>query len=309
MRSNIRLFLAIALSAAICLFMIPSGTNAETGLAEEDIIEATFTNSLDWSTYYLFISPSDSEYYGADVLESTGAYILDPYSSILLYMTPGEYDVLILDEDYDMWYGTFTIADGDDVVLSEATLTYEEYGVYDALINIDIIVETTVSVEYLFLSPADSDEWGVDLLGLSTLEPDDTLTLTLPEYDANMDYDLLAILEDGQQVTVAVEAFDGAEFYLYDPSSGVDDDDDVVDDDDIVTDDDDDVVVDDDDDIVTDDDDDLPPEEQPGGVPVGGGEGLEGDEDDPKKTNALGIFAIIATSMIFIGVRWLKRKE
>jgi hypothetical protein len=278
-------------------------------LTDEDIVSATFTNYLEWSIYYLFISPSDSEYYGADVMDSTGALVLGPYESLALYLTPGEYDVLILDEDYDMWYGTYTIADGDEILLSELSLTYEEFGVDDELIYIDIWVETTISVDYLFLSPADSMEWGVDLLGISTLEPDDILTVTLPLYDTNMDYDLLAIFENDEYITIDVEAYDGADIYLFEPGNGTGDDDDVVDDDVVV--DDDDVVVDDDDnttvddDVVTDDDDDRPPGEEPG--PVSGGS-LEGDEKK-KDSNALGIISIIAVISVLIGVKWVRRKN
>jgi hypothetical protein len=308
-----RIIPALVIAISLCIMIIPGSIAEKTEIGEEDLAEVTFTNYLEWTIYYLFISPSDSDYYGADVMDSTGAMVMITYDSILLYMVPGEYDVLILDEDYDMWYGTYTVADGDEVLLSETSLTYEIYGDDEALIMMDIWVETSVAVEYLFISPADSTSWGMDILGIYSVEPDDILTITLPEYDTNQYYDLLAVYEDDTFIMIEdIEAFDGADIYLFDYINDTGDDDDIVvdDDDDVVvdddddtniTDDDDDIVVDDDDDIVDDDDDDT----GPGGVSGGS---LEGDEKK-KDSNALGLISIIAVISVLIGIKWVKQKK
>jgi hypothetical protein len=311
MRSISKFFVVIAICASICFYLVPSDGMVKAELNEDNIISATFTNYLEWTIYYLFISPYGSEYYGVDVMDSTGALLLAPYESLVLFLTLGDYDIMILDEDYDLWYGSYYIYDGAEIIFSELTLTYEEYGVDDELIYMDIWVETTVAVDFLFLSPADTDEWGVDLLGLYSLEPDDILSVTLPEYDTNMDYDLLAIFENGEYITIDVEAYDGADIYLFEPTNGTGDDDDVVDDDvvadddDIIPDDDDNTTVDDDDAVTDDDDDDRPPGEEPGAVSGGS---LEGDEKK-KDSNALGIVGIIAVISVLVGVMWVRRKE
>ncbi|MGA1865905.1 MAG: hypothetical protein ACMUFK_00390 [Thermoplasmatota archaeon] len=289
------------MSVLLCFALVPSGAQAETEIDVESLADVTFTNYLEWSIYYLFISPSDSEYYGGDVIDTTGATIMAPYDSLLLYMVPGDYDILILDEDYDIWTGAYSLVDGSEIYFDELSLTYEGPSDAGGLINIDVYVDTTASVDYLFLSPNDSESWGVDLLGMGSLDNGDVLTITLIEYEETVDYDLLAIFDDGDQVTVAVEAYDGAEFYLVDTVPG---DDDVSDDDDVVPDDDD--VIPDDDDIVTDDDDELPPEQQPGGV-SGNKDEIEGEEN--KDSSALGIIAIITTMTLFIAIRMYRRKN
>ncbi|MFW3146759.1 MAG: hypothetical protein ACMUIE_08115 [Thermoplasmatota archaeon] len=285
--------------------MVPAGVSAEVVLDMNDLASVTFTNYLEWSIYYLFISPSDTDYYGGDVIDTTGAITMSPYDSLLLYMLPGEYDVLILDEDFDVWTGTYTVADGSEIIFSEFNLDYEEYGFSDQLIFIDIYVETAASVEYLFLSPTDSDSWGVDLLGIWNLYTDDVLSVTLLEYDNPVDYDLLAVFDDGTQVTMSVEAVDGGEFYLVDTSAG--DDDDIVDDD-IVDDDimDDDIV--DDDDNITDDDDIVDDDDNiPGGVSGNEDDDIEG-EDKKKDSDALGISLLVFSLLLIAAVKFVRRK-
>jgi len=305
---------AYLISVMICgLFifsLVPSGTQAETEIDVESLGEVTFTNYLEWSIYYLFISPADSDYYAGDVIETTGAIVMEPYDSLLLYLVPGDYDVLILDEDYDIWVGSYSIQDGMEIFFGELTLSYEGPSDASALMNIDVYVDTTASLDYLFLSPSDSESWGVDLLGISSVDSGDVVTITLIAYDEVVSYDLLAVFDDGDQLTLAVEAENGDDFHLVDTVPGDDDDvvdDDVVDDD--VVDDDDSNITDDDvvdDDIVTDDDDDLPIDQQPGGV--------SGNEDDvegetKKDSSALGFVAIIGTVSVLALVKIFKRKD
>jgi len=240
--------------------------------------------------------------------------VMEQYDSLLLYLVPGEYDVLILDEDYDIWIGTYTIEDGMEVWCGELTLSDEGPSDASGLIDIDVYVDTTASLEYLFLSPSDSESWGVDLLGVGSIDSGDVVTITLIAYDEIVSYDLLAVFDDGDQLTVAVDAENGADFHLVD--SGTGDDDDIVDDDDVVDDDvsdDDDVVADDDDnvtdddvsddDAVTDDDDD---DQQPGGV-SGNEDDVEGDAK--KDSSALGFIAVIGAVCVLAVVKLIKRRN
>ncbi len=301
------IFLSICVLIPVSLF--PTFVQGETFLDTDSLISVTIHNDLEYEEYgisifYLYLTPTDSEYYSGDLMDSTGTLYMDYGDYMTLYLTPGDYDLLVVDEDFDIWYQTYTISGSGggtrstmDIYLDEADMYFEVDGSDVESTYLDINVDTESPVEYLFFSPADSDYWGADYLGGNILEKGDMTTISFGPGSLTT-FDMLVIFSDGDQIVMEVDGTFDDSITLVDIPADDDDDTPVDDDDDTPVDDDDDTPVDDDDDTPVDDDDDLPPGEQPGGVPGTGG-GVEGE--NKKDSNALG-FAFIIAAVCLVGV-------
>jgi hypothetical protein len=314
LKKIVLLALSIVTSLIVGSYFFSGEAIGETYLDTNSLVTVTIYNDLEYEGYgitifYLYMAPTDSEYYSGDLLDSTGTIYMDYGEYVTLYVTPGDYDILAVDEDLDIWYQTYTVSSGMtrssmDIYLDENEMNFEIDGTEPVSNYLEVTVNTESAVEYMFFSPTDSEYWGADHLGDQVLEKGDTIEISFGP-GSQTTFDLLVVFNDGDQMVSTIDGTMDDSITLVDipgddDDTPVDDDDDtpIDDDDDTPVDDDDDTPVDDDDDTPVDDDDDLPPEQQPGGVPGAGG-GVEGD-NNKEDSSFLG-FSIMVMVLIVIG--------
>jgi hypothetical protein len=159
----------------------------------------TFVNYTNNDIEFIFLSPGDSDHWGPEILgaerileagDSLGFWILYPDEC-------NEFDIMAIDEDgntaiiYD-----YTICDGLE---EEIEITKKD--MRDDTPDIDFVTvyveNDTIDVWYVFISPSDSEMWGVDYLDETTiLEMEDSVGFLFPVTDETTTYDLMAVDED-----------------------------------------------------------------------------------------------------------------
>ena len=182
------------------------------GIDPANLNRVTFINNTGYDLAYLFFSPGDSDYWGADILGTTrtlaggekiGFYIHYPEFS-------STFDVLAIDEDGDAYLiWNYEISDAEPAVI-EVTLDNLEGG-YDLpqLATVNLVNQTGYDIWYIFFSPGDSDMWGVDMLDDETiLEDGDAVSLFVPVTDVATRYDFQGVDVDEDTYQFWVEISD-----------------------------------------------------------------------------------------------------
>ena len=197
----------------IYLTTVVLGSNAISGTSfavdPDELNLITFENRTGDSITYIFLSPSDSQNWGTDILGSSRVLGDDEDLGFYIHYPDrcNEFDIYAVganDEAY-LVYG-YEICDG-----REANVRLTQRNLDASAPNFDF---TTVTIEndtgydiwYLFFSPGDSDMWGVDQLDKSTiLYPHNDLSVLLPVGRKSVRYDVQAVDEDRDTYTFFVE--------------------------------------------------------------------------------------------------------
>lgn len=148
---------------------------------------------------YIFLSPGDSDYWGPEILNSER--VLESRDNLGFYIFyPDEcndFDILAIDSNGDALYiYDYTICDGieETIAFSKRDMADEEP--YFDFITLDIYNEIETEIYYIFVSPADSNMYGVDLLDeTTTILPGEYLSLLIPMEEDEVDYDVMAVDE------------------------------------------------------------------------------------------------------------------
>ncbi len=184
---------AILLLAAIGLLMSLSAGTVEI-----------INDTGGYDIYYVYISPSYSDSWGDDWLDSDE--VLPSGSSVAFSVTNDEYDIRLVDEDddeyirygvtidgYYEWYvtlddlGEYYVngSTGGDTVYGNAPITiYNDTGGYD--------------IWYIYVNPSDYSDWGDDRLGSEILNSGYEYTVWV---DGDDYYDIQCEDEDGDTYT------------------------------------------------------------------------------------------------------------
>lgn len=184
---------AILLLAAIGLLMSLSAGTVEI-----------INDTGGYDIYYVYISPSYSDSWGDDWLNSDE--ILPSGSSVAFSVTNDEYDIRLVDEDddeyirygvtidgYYEWYVTLDdlgeyyvngSSDGDTVYGNAPITIYNDTGGYD--------------IWYIYVNPSDYSDWGDDRLGSEILNSGYEYTVWV---DGDDYYDIQCEDEDGDTYT------------------------------------------------------------------------------------------------------------
>ena len=119
----------------------------------------------------MHVSPEDSEGWGADVLgsertlddgEYLGFYILYPDEC-------NSFDIMAIDEEGDSYFiWDYEICDGYEEELEITLDDWDDEFELD-LEEVTIINDTGYDIWYIFISPSDSDMWGIDHLDDETI--------------------------------------------------------------------------------------------------------------------------------------------
>jgi hypothetical protein len=201
-RGNLHGFARI-LTAVLLVVIVSAGAFA---IDPANLNRVTFVNSTGFDIVYLFFSPGDSDYWGADVLGTTRT--LDDGEKVSFYIhypdPSNEFDFLAIDEDgdaYIIW--NYEITDGTPALI-EITLDDFEGG-YDLpeLATVTFTNDTGYDIWYVFFSPGDSNMWGIDMLDDETiLEAGETVSLFVPATDSPVPYDFQGVDVDEDEYEI-----------------------------------------------------------------------------------------------------------
>jgi hypothetical protein len=181
-------FLMLAFCATAALAFDPS-----------DLNKITFKNSTSGKITAIYLSPSDSEQWGPDILGAD--YVLTKGSSIgYMVHFPGSsfsFDILAInDKQAALELDNSVLKDGKETVITFTDKNMRKDAPDFDFVTMTIGNETGYDVHYLFVSPADSDAWGVDLLDEDTiLSEGDEFSVNIP-VEGTTKYNVMAADED-----------------------------------------------------------------------------------------------------------------
>jgi len=185
-------FLFAALAAASAFAFDPSELN-----------KITFENSTGTKIETIFLSPSDSEYWGPDIVGAD--YVVKDGGSLGYYIHYPEktfkFDIMATDEAGHMFeVYNYVLTDG-----KESTITFTQKNLNNkapefTFATLKVTNNTDHELQYLFISPEDSNAWGVDLLDeQSTLPAGDTHNIVIPIGNDKVTYNLMAADENNDE--------------------------------------------------------------------------------------------------------------
>lgn len=220
MSTQTRLFKTLFVALG-CVFLTPF-IHAQTTI--------TIQNNCMWDIYHVHISPADSDEWGDDLLGETD--ILESgESERFTFLSSGRYDIKVIDEDGDeciMWgvylqsSETWTITDDSHL----DCIDLDEEPVRQTFVDESSSVSLTLSntsmwdMYHVYISPAQSDDWGDDLLGeYDVLETGEAKRFYL---GGSGNYDIKIIDEDGDECFMWNVAIRGAETFTITDDSHLD---------------------------------------------------------------------------------------
>ena len=178
-----------------------SGVRAETTVFDEDQLNfITFSNQTSTNIELLFVSPSDSDHWGPEILGSERIFSSGDVLGFYLHYPDNcsLFDIMAIDSSgYSIYLYEYEICDGREerIEFTDEDLTDEISEM--SFVPIDI-GNDAAPIYYLFISPSDSNMWGADYLGEEdVIGAGDTLSLLFPAGSDGVDYDLMAVDEDG----------------------------------------------------------------------------------------------------------------
>ncbi|MBF9016020.1 MULTISPECIES: hypothetical protein [unclassified Oceanispirochaeta] len=157
-----------------------------------------FINNTREDIIYLFFSPADSEYWGPDVLGDSRT--LSSKGSIEFFISyPNEtdsFDFMAIDTSgnvYEIYEESITDEYAAQIVINKTSKSDEIDldSLEEELIGLEIINETGLELYYLFMSPSDSEMYGIDFMDSeTTLQPGASVSVLLFNSNAEVDYDI-----------------------------------------------------------------------------------------------------------------------
>ena len=179
----------------------------------------TFVNNTGFEIIYLFFSPGDSDYWGADILGTTRTLGDGEKVGFFIHYPDyeNEFDFLAIDEDGDAYIIWDYVVSDDGPSGIEITLNDLEGG-YDLprLATVNLANESGYDIWYTFFSPGDSRMWGVDMLDDETiLEAGEKLNLFVPVGSDPIRYDCGSVDEDEDFYQFTVELSDARTEYTW----------------------------------------------------------------------------------------------
>jgi hypothetical protein len=193
---------------------------APAGAVDPDNLNRiTFENRTGDDIRYIFLSPSDSVYWGSDILGASRLLADDQDLAFYIHYPDAcnEFDIYAIsasDEAY-LVYG-YEICDDKEATVRLTRRNLDEDAVAFSFTTVTIDNATDYDLWYIFFSPGDSNMWGVDQLDEATiLTPGESYSVLLPVSDDVVRYDVRAIDEDRDSYTFFVEIEPDREAHFY----------------------------------------------------------------------------------------------
>ena len=163
----------------------------------DELNKITFTNATGTKVEMIFLSPGDSKYWGPDIIGadyfvkdggSVGYYVHYPDKSF-------KFDIMATDDKGNKFeVRDFVMTDGKEATVKLTRKSLNQEAPDFTLATVHIENNTGHELQYLFVSPNDSDAWGVDLLDEDTTVADgDQHSFVLAVGKDKVKYNLMAV--------------------------------------------------------------------------------------------------------------------
>lgn len=176
------------------------GESTQDPIAEEETATLEIVNAGDHELLMLFVSPSDSDFFGPEVLGHDNTLPAGDSHTVRVHADAEcfDYDVFAVDVDGFPVYSIRAVCEGshEEIRLGEKGIL-EEPVAFEHFIRVDITNTREEAITSLFAAATDSRYRGADLLDNGgRLEPGDTKRFSLADTEA-VEYNVFARLDDG----------------------------------------------------------------------------------------------------------------
>ncbi|MGO9308629.1 MAG: hypothetical protein ACLQDL_06355 [Spirochaetia bacterium] len=191
-----RMILAVVVFAA-------ASAAAAFAFNPDELNKITFQNSTGGKIEMIFLSPGDSRYWGPDIIGAD--YFLKDGASLGYYVHYPDksftFDIMATDESGNKFeVRDFRLTDGTEASVNLTPRSLDSAAPDFTLATVHIDNNTGHEVQYLFVSPSDSDAWGVDLLDEETTVADgDSHSFVLAVGREKVKYNLMAVDENNDE--------------------------------------------------------------------------------------------------------------
>jgi hypothetical protein len=169
----------------------------------DELNKITFHNDTGTKIEMIFLSPGDSQYWGPEIIGAD--YFLKDGGSIGYYVhypdTSFTFDIMATDDKGNKFeVRDFVLTDGKEASVTLTRKNLNQQAPDFALATVHIENATGHELQYLFVSPNDSDAWGVDLLDENTTVSDgDEHSFVLAVGKDKVKYNLMAVDENNDE--------------------------------------------------------------------------------------------------------------
>ena len=165
-----------------------------------ELNKITFQNTTGGKIEMIFLSPGDSQFWGPDIIgadyflkngATLGYYVHYPDKSF-------KFDIMATDENGNKFeVRDFEMTDGKEASVNLTPRSLNTTAPDFTLATVHIENNTGHELQYLFVSPSDSNAWGVDLLDEETTVADgDEHSFVLAVGKERVKYNLMAVDEN-----------------------------------------------------------------------------------------------------------------
>ena len=184
----------------------------------DELNKITFQNSTGGKIEMIFLSPGDSDFWGPDIVGAD--YFLEDGGTLGYYVHYPEstftFDIMATDDKGNRFeLRDLTLTDGKEQTVTLTKKSLDKTAPDFNLVTVHVLNSTGKEVQYLFISPNDSDAWGADLLDENTTLADGkTHSIVIPVGKGKVKYNLMAVDENNAEYTfdVTIDPRKGDEF-------------------------------------------------------------------------------------------------
>ncbi len=202
----------------LALVIAALGATAAFAFNPDELNKITFQNSTGGKIEMIFLSPGDSDFWGPDIVGAD--YFLKDGGSIGYYVHYPEskfkFDIMATDDKGNRFeLRDLTLTDGKEQTITLRNKDLNKTAPDFNLMTVNVKNSTGRELQYLFISPDDSDAWGADLLDENTTLADgDTHSIVVPVGKAKVKYNLMAVDDNDDEYTfnVTLNPKEGDEF-------------------------------------------------------------------------------------------------
>lgn len=204
----------------ILILLIQAGVCLAAQETAYNLIE--FKNKTGNEIYYLFFSPGDSGWWGPDVLGDSRT--MNAGESVSFYISYPEYsasfDFMAVDEEgsiYELYDMQIDDSGEARIIINDShkteSMDIDEFE--EGLLSLEIMNYTGFELYYLFISPSDSDMYGIDFMDSeTTLMPDSSISVLLFHSEEGTEYDIMGEDLEGDTYSFSL-TLDPAEEFQY----------------------------------------------------------------------------------------------
>ena len=169
----------------------------------DELNKITFQNTTGGKIEMIFLSPGDSKFWGPDIIGAD--YFLKNGATIEYFVhypdKTFKFDIMATDENGNKFeVRDFEMTDGTEASVKLTPKSLNATAPDFTLATVHIENSTGFELQYLFVSPGDSDAWGVDLLDAETTVADgDSHSFVLAVGKDKVKYNLMAVDENDDE--------------------------------------------------------------------------------------------------------------